>query len=271
MPLGAAYFVGSLAAWVYFLFAKKDKKILRENLRMVLGENTDEDTINKHILEVFKNFAKYLADFFRFPRFTEDYVLENIEIVGREHVDACLAEGNGVILLSLHLGNWEMGGAVVGALKYPVSAIVLEHANKRINDFFTNQRSINNLRVIPTGLQIKECFRVLRKNELLAIAGDKDYTSSGIYVDFFDRKALIPKGAAAFSLRTGAPIIVTVLARKKGDTFRLCFEEPIRYKPTGEHDKDVRSLMGDYLRVFEKHIRKNPDQWYAFKKIWVQE
>ncbi|MFH1552128.1 MAG: lysophospholipid acyltransferase family protein [Candidatus Omnitrophota bacterium] len=271
MPLKACYFAGSLVAWVYFLFAEKDKEILRENLRMVLGKNTDADTIDKHVLEVFKNFAKYLADFFRFPRVTEDYVFENIEIEGREHMDACLAEGNGVILLSLHLGNWELGGAVVAALKYPISAIVLKHANKRINDFFTRQRSINNLKAIPVGLQIKECFRVLRKNEALAIAGDKDYTSGGIYVDFFGRKAVMPKGPAVFSLKTSAPIVVCVLTRKKDDTFRFCFEEPIRYEPTGEYDKDVRALMEKYLAVFEKHIRENPDQWYAFKKIWVQE
>ena len=86
-----------------------------------------------------------------------------------------------------------MGGAVFAALGYPVHAIVLEHKDKRINDFFINQRLANNFKSIPIGLKLRECYRVIKRNEALAIAGDKDYTESGEYVDFFGKKALIYK------------------------------------------------------------------------------
>jgi KDO2-lipid IV(A) lauroyltransferase len=195
-------------------------------------------------------------------------VAEHITVRGRENLDRAIEEGKGAVLTSLHLGNWELGGAVVGGLKYPISAIVLEHKNKRINDFFTRQRSINEMRSIPIGLSIKECFKALKRNEFLAIAGDKDYTSNGIYVDFFNKKALIPKGPAAFSLKTGAPIIITMLVREKDDSFVLVIEDPIRYDPTGDYEKDIRDLMELYLKRCEKYIHKYPDQWYAFRRIW---
>ncbi len=271
MPIGVCYFVAELVARTYFLFAERDKEGLRANLKVVLGGDADEATINRHVLAVFRNFAKYLADFFKFTRFSEEYVFRNIEIVGREHVDKCLSEGKGVITLSLHLGNWELGGAVVGGLNYPISALILEHANKRINDFFTRQRAINDMKAIPVGLRIKECFNVLKRGEILAIAGDKDYTASGIYVDFFGKKALMPKGPAVFSLRTGAPIVFSVLTREKGDRFKLTFEKPIKYHPIGDHEKDIRALMSEYLRIFERYVREYPDQWYAFRKVWNQE
>lgn len=271
LPLKVCYAVAGLVARLFFMFSEKDKEELRENLRVVLGEGADEASINEHIIRVFRNFAKYLADFFRFPVFTEERISKNIKMEGREHLDECLAGGKGALLLGLHLGNWELGGAIVGALKYPISAIVLEHGDRRINEFFVRQRIINRLRSIPVGVQVKECFKVLKRNEVLAVVGDKDYTSSGIYVDFFGKKALMPRGAAVLSLKTGAPIVFCALIREKDNTFKLCFEKPIRYTPTGDHGKDVRALMGEYLRIFEKYIRKDPDQWYAFRKIWVPE
>lgn len=270
LPLKAGYAVAEFVATAYARVSKKDKDNVRSNLKVILGEDTDTEEIDAYVVGVFRNFAKYLVDFFRFPRFTEEYIKEHIEIEGREHLDECLAEGKGVIIVSMHLGNWELGGAVVGGLKYPINAIVLVQENKKINDFFTKQRSINGMKGIPLGLQIKECFKVLKNNEVLAIAGDKDYTSNGIYVDFFGRKAVMPKGAAVLSIRTGAPIVFTVLTREKGDSFRLTCEEPIRYKPAGDREKDVKELMGKYLRYFEKYVREYPDQWYEFRKIWAQ-
>ncbi|MGB2601087.1 MAG: lysophospholipid acyltransferase family protein [Candidatus Omnitrophota bacterium] len=268
LPLGVGYAVAVFIARGYWFFARRDQAELKENLRVVLGDDVSEKVLDKHVRAIFKNFAKYLVDFFKFTQFTEEYVAEHFKIEGRENLDRALDEGKGAVLTSLHLGNWELGGAVVGGLKYPISAIVLEHKNKRINDFFTRQRSINEMKSIPIGLSIKECFKALKRNEFLAIAGDKDYTSNGIYVDFFNRKALIPKGPAAFSLKTGAPIIITMLVREKDDSFKLIMEEPIRYKSTGDYEKDIIILMELYLKRCEKYIRKYPDQWYVFRRIW---
>lgn len=268
LPLRVGYAVAVFIARVYWFFARRDQAELKDNLRVVLGDDVSEKVLDKHVRAIFKNFAKYLVDFFKFTRFTEEYVTEHIRIDGRENLDKALKEGKGVVLTSLHLGNWELGGAVVGGLKYPISAIVLEHKNRRINDFFNRQRAINEMKPIPIGLSIKECFKVLKRNEFLAIVGDKDYTSGGIYVDFFDRKALMPRGPAAFSLKTGAPIVITILTREKDDSFVLAVEEPIRYESTGDYEKDMRSLMELYLKRCEKYIRKYPDQWYVFRRIW---
>jgi KDO2-lipid IV(A) lauroyltransferase len=284
LPLRVAYLIAEAFARGYYLFSRRDKEAVKANLRVALGEDIKEDVLNRHALDIFRNFAKYLADFFKFPRLTREFIDRNITVDGIGYLDECLSEGKGAVLVTLHLGNWELGAAIMGPLNYPTTAIALEHPDRKINDFFKRQRSINqlksvpvrqrsvdDLKSIPMSVQIKECFRVLRNNGLLAIAADKDYTSTGIYVDFFGRKAVMPKGAAAFSLKTGAPIIVTVLTREEGDKFKFCFEPPIRYEPTGDYEKDLRALMGKYIVLFEKYVRKYPDQWYAFRKIWNHE
>lgn len=248
--------------------AFSDKEGLKSNLRVVLGENADKTLVGKYTVEVFRNFAKYLVDFFRSSRYTEEYIEKNITLKGRENIDNCLSEGNGAIILAMHYGNWELGGAIIGGLKYPITAISLENKDKRIANLFFKQRAINGLRSIPLGMQIKEAFRTLERNELLAILGDKDYTSNGINVRFFGKEAVIPKGPAVFSLKTGAPIIVSAMTRCGDDSFELVFEKPIKPSRTGDYDKDIRVIMEQYLKLFEKYIYKNPNQWYAFTEIW---
>ena len=269
-PLRISYSIAGFVAWVYFLLSRKDKEEMRDNLKVVMGPAAGEKEIGNNILAIFRNFAKYLADFFRFPKFSEKYIQDNIEICGRENLDACLKEGKGAILVALHLGNWELGAALIGALGYDICVIALEHLNVRINDFFNSQRAINGVKSIPTGANVKSCFKALGKNQIVAIAADKDYTSTGVELDFFGRKTLLPRGAAVISLRTGAPIVFTALTREKGDSFRLVFENPIRYNATGDSDRDVKGLMGEYVKIFEKYIKAYPDQWYAFRRIWDQ-
>ncbi len=270
-PLKVCYGVAEVVARLYYIFASKDKEALRENLRVVLGEDVSPVEIDAHVLGVFRNFGKYLADFFKFSRLREEYILEHIEIKGLNYLDKYLSQGKGAIIAAVHLGNWELGAAVVGVMGYPFNAIVLQHKDRRINDLFVRQRCANNIKIIHLGMQLKQCFKVLKSNELLAVAADKDYTGNNECVNFFGRKAFLPKGAAVLSLRTGAPIIACSLVRNKDNTFKMVFEEPVKHERTGDDEKDMKAIMEGYLTVFEKHIREYPDQWYVFEKIWEQE
>jgi len=271
LPIKVCYFLAEVIARLYFRVARCDKGFLRENLKVVLGDGVGQAELDRHVRKVFINFAKYLADFFKFSKLTEEDIYKCAEVVGRDHLDECLARGKGAVLLSAHLGNWELGGAAVSAMGYPLNAIVLEHADKRINGFFSRRRERNNLKTIPLGIKVKQCFKALAGNEFLAIVGDKDYSGSNRYVKFFGKKTYMPKGAAVISLRTGAPIVVTTVVRKKDDTFRLAFEQPIFFDGSGDADRDVELLMRQYLEKIEKYIYQYPDQWYAFNRIWKQE
>jgi len=270
LPLKFLYAIAGVIARLYCACSKRDKEAIKCNLRVILGDDVSDAERNRHVQGVFRNFAKYLVDFFKVRKLSREEIDRFVKIEGIESIEKCLAERAGAVLLSIHIGNWEMGGAVIGALGYPVSALVLEHGDKRINDLFVKQRVGNGLKVIPVGIQVKQCFRVLKNNELLAIVGDKDYTSNGEYIDFFGKKAFIPRGPAVLSLRTGAPIVICALTREYNNTFKFKFEEPMRYAPSGDREKDVKAFMEMYIKVFENYIRKYPDQWYAFRRVWEQ-
>ena len=82
------------------------------------------------------------------------------------------------------------------------------------------------------------------------------------------KKVRIPKGAALFSLKAGAPIIPTFMIRRPDDTYLMMFQSPIEYKATGDFDKDIENLTQLCAREIEGVIRKYPEQWFMFRRFW---
>ena len=87
-------------------------------------------------------------------------------------------------------------------------------------------------------------------------------------MEFFGVKTLIPKGPAVFSLKTGAAVVPATLIRQEDDRFKLIFDKPIYPEPTGDKANDIKRHMKIYIDVIERYIRRYPDQWYVFRKVW---
>jgi len=189
-------------------------------------------------------------------------------VEGLENVDSALANKKGVILLSAHIRNQELGGLVMSMLRRPMAADVLTHKNKRINDFFTRQRSLGSLKPVEIGMSLRGAYRVLANNGLLAVLGDRDFTDSGLEIEFFGKPTVVPKGPAVFSYRMGSAIVPVFMIRGQDDTFRLIFDCPI-FPDTGrEEDVSVKELAKKYSATIESYVRKYPTQWYMFRNVW---
>lgn len=267
LPLRCAYGLACLLADIYCCIASNDRKAVRANIKLIFDYKVNDKNAGMMAKDVFRNFAKYLVDFFRFSRIDEGYIKKFVRVEGLQNLDAALSKGKGGILLSAHIGNWELGAAVVALLGYRLSAVVLTHQNEKINDFFTRQRLMGKVTPIEIGISLKACYSALKGKGLLALLGDRDFTKNGLSVDFFGKRALIPKGPAFFSCRIGSPIIPCFMVRETDHKFRLVFEEPIL--PAGGPKEDcIRDLMKKYIAVIETYIKRYPTQWYIFKDLW---
>jgi KDO2-lipid IV(A) lauroyltransferase len=268
-PLKIAYKLAIFFSDLHYIFADKDRKTVRENLKAIFPEKT-ESQICKIRKSMFRNFAKYLVDFFRFEKLNKEYINKHIRIENIHYFDEALSKRKGAIVLTAHFGNWELGGVVIALLGYPFWAVALPHKDKRVDNFFNFQRESKGVKVIPLGRAVKTCLDILRKNELLALVGDRDFSEKGIVLDFFGKPSLFPEGPAAFSLKTGASILPGFMLRNEDDTFTLRIEKPIEFTPSGNHKKDVTEIILRYKIIFEDYIRKYPDQWYMFRKFWIE-
>lgn len=270
-PIRWAYSLAEGIAILRYHFSIYDKKIVANNLKTVLqakGENFDEDKIKRLTKEVYKNFAKYLVEFFRFSKIDKEFINKKVKIKGIKNLDMMLKRNKGIISLSAHLGNWELGAAVLSALGHSINGVILSHKSKAVNDLFNKQRTTKGIGIIPTGVAIKRCFQLLKDNEIIAFLGDKDFFRSGIWMRFLGKKTLIPKGPAVFSLKTQAPIVPVFLIRESDNTFKFIFENPIEPTQSRSQDNDVEILTRRIIDVIEKYIKEYPTQWLMFHKIW---
>lgn len=265
VPWSIAYRIGVFLSLSQFYISKKDKDAVVNNLKVILP-NASKKQIEKKAKEVFINFGLYLVEFLRFNCIDKDLINRLFTFQGRNFVDDVLKEGKGAILLTAHMGNWEVGGMALSILGYKLSAIALEHKDQRINDFFKKRRTSKGMEIISLGVSIKKCFKALKENRLVAILGDRDFSNSSYSLDFLGRKKNIPRGPAVLSLHTGAPIIPVIITRQGLD--HLTFEclPPLR----ATRETTEKELVKKYAEIIENQIYNNPSQWLMFREFWKE-
>jgi KDO2-lipid IV(A) lauroyltransferase len=268
LPLKLAYSLAKRVSYLQYILSKKDRNAVVQNLGIITKKDVKE--CQKLARKVFRNFGLYLVDFFRMSSLSKEDIKKRVKVEGIENIDGVLKQNKGGIILTCHIGNWEMGGVVMAMLGYDISAVVLNHKHKNINNFFIKQREEKGLKVIPIDHIMKRCVSALRRKGLLALAGDRDFTNNGIVMDFFGMPTSIPKGPAMFSLKTDSPIIPGFFIRRDSFNYSLIFDKPMYLKETPWMDKDeiMKEANKKFVASMEKYIRAYPDQWLIFRKFW---
>ncbi len=256
----------------YYWLDPKGRRAVEDNLRHVLPGAVPA-RIAKETRWVFRNFAKYLTEFFRFRHFDMDFFQTNMAVFGLEHVERALAEGKGCIVSSAHLSNWELGAAglsIMGGKKMTVS--VAMHRYGRINDLFMRERERMGLQVADMEKDApRAMMRALRRNEVVGVMGDRDPTRQGVTIQFFGRPCRFPQGPARLSIATGAPLLPVFCLRRSNDSFTMLIHPPIPIPGEGDRDEKVRAMTQAFADIIAQTIRVHPEQWAVFYPFWDAE
>ncbi len=257
--------IGGFSATIKYFCSPADIVRIVRNIKLVKGKDF---SVWKAFLighRVLVNFVYYWLDFIYFGKKGKDFILENIVVSGKEYLDEALSKGQGLVLATAHLGNWEVAGFWLGAMGYPTSAIALPHKDKRIDEFF-NQMRINNglISVIPVGRTTK-CIRVLKNKHILAILGDWDFSGGNVVidVDFFSKRICLPSGLSVFSKRFSAPVVPLFCVRHSNRYYIKVFP-PIYPQGKTEHQ-----IMQYYADCLQEMLSSYYLQWYMFGPIKI--
>ncbi len=269
VPRRWAYWFADFMANQHFYHSHKDREAVIRNLVQITGR---QDEVRAMARRVFLNFGRYLVDFFLMYKTVDRvFVRERVTINGMEHLDTALARGRGGIILTAHIGNWEMGAAVLSQLRHRVTAIALPHKNPKVNILFNRQREAHGVTVVPTSVAVRRCMGTLRKGGLVALLGDRDFGSFGMPMDFLGRKTLIPQGAAFFASRMGAPIIPCFLTPDGHGHYSMDILAPVYpSESAGSGEEALLSLMQAYVKVIEAKIKEDPTQWLMFREFGIE-
>lgn len=265
--LGYPFF--SLIGEVAFRLAKRERAIVRENLRHVLGPEVDEATLMRTVREVFRHLSKNYYDFFHHHRgLSEEKMRASLTTVGLEHIEEALAQGKGLVLASAHLGSPDALMQMVSLFSYKVT-VPAEHLKpEALFRYVLGLRSKRGMTLLPADGPLLGLFRALRRNEIVAVAADLDTTGSGMVVDFFGAPARLPDGHVQLAMRTGAQLALAFGRRMPDNSYLAEVYPPLELEESGDFQRDVRANMKKVIAVLEEGIRQHPEQWVMFQPIW---
>ena len=269
LPRRISYGIARRIADLYMLLDRRGRECVIANLQQIhrhAGVTLSPRALHALARENFLNFAKYLVDFFHFMGIDPSRLNRLIEPTELWNtLDALRVRGKGVIILSAHLGNWELGAAWVAARGYPIHAVALQHPDPKLNNLYWRQRTARGLPVIPVGRAARECLTALRRNEIIALVGDRDFSASTALFEFFGKPARLPAGPAKLALATGAPILPTFMVRVAGERFRYIVGGPIFADPAQD---TVETVMCRIAHALEQVILQHSEQWFLFHNPW---
>lgn len=267
LPLRLAYWVGLRLADFYFFFVGSARRAVLANLAQLhawRGIQPARPTLRGLARKTFQFYGKYLVDFFRYTRIDPTLINKRVSLEHPEYLKDAFAEGRGVIIVTAHLGNWELGGAVLTAMGYPVHAVVAPERKARVEHLLHEQRKARGLQLEVIGQSVRNLIRILRRGEVVALLTDRDFSGEHATLPFFDKPVHLPRGAAWLSTYTGAPILPLFLLRQPDDTFLLRAHPPIR--PSVE--SPLEHLVLAVRDVLQREISENPCQWFVFHEFW---
>jgi KDO2-lipid IV(A) lauroyltransferase len=268
LPRRLAYALAIVIARFAFLFARRARRTLQENLRAALPKVSDRE-LRLLVWNNFRNHSKAYADLMRLPSARVEDLRALLHVDGVEHLETARAYGRGVLVVSAHMGSWEVAAAIWSATIAPVSLFAEELEPRELYEWYRLTRARLGISVLPlnrTGL--KQVIRALQAEEMVVTAIDRDILGTGIVVDFFGRPAHIPEGPAAIALRMGTPLLPVCVYRLADDTYQAVGYPPIVAKPTGDREQDVREVMQKLVAHLEEIIRAHPDQWHMPHRVW---
>ena len=266
--------VAFVTALFFYLLFPRQRRGARTNLRTVTGRHRVEPLL----ISAYYKYSRNWADVMLMMRL---HGRKLFSLIGREQgagiLDEVLAHGKGAILVSPHFGNWELGGLGLADRGYRLNVLTFREPDEKVNEMREEMRGRRGIGVIyvdrndTSPLAIIEAVNALRRNEVLALLGDRDGSSHTLTMDFFGKPAAIPAGPAYLAMASGAPVL-PVFVPIEGGKYATIMERPIYFGGGhGRHGTAIREGMRKLLGVFEEYIRRYPDQWYNFFDYWNSE
>lgn len=229
----------------------------------------DQAEVARLVRAAYEHLGRTVVETALLPSLGTDRILDLFEAVeGWSIVEERLARGKGLILVSGHLGNWELGGAYLAARGLSIDVVARAMANPLFDRYLTATRERIGMSVVHDADAVRRVPRALRGGRGVAFLVDQGVIGlASTWVPFFGRFAKTPRGPAVFALRLGAPIVFGAAIRQPSGRYLLSFE-PIDVPRTGDLDADVDAIVTRYTGVLESWVRRVPEQYFWHHRRW---
>lgn len=222
--------------------------------------------------DAYRHLGQSAAEIALVPKIGRQGLLDLFEDVrGWSLVEDALAAGRGVIAMTGHVGNWELGGSYFAARGAPIDAIARRMANPLFDRYLTETRGRIGMNIIADSESVRRTARSLRDGRLVAFVADQGVKGmASTFVPFFGRPAKTPRGPAVFAMRLGVPVLFCAAQRLPSGRFRMSIES-IPVGDSGDRERDVDLVVARYTAALERHVREYPAQYFWHHRRWKRQ
>lgn len=240
------------------------REVALQNLALAFPESS-EGWRRVQVRRIYDHLALSLVEFLVTQK-DPDQALDWVEEVsGLEHFEQALAKGRGIVLLTGHLGNWELLGAWLCRKGYPMYAVVQRNENPEMERLIEESRCRIGLKTLSKSFGMRGVLHALKKGAVVALLADQH--GGDLLIDFMGRRAKTFSGPAVFSLLTGAPIVPVVSFRRAPFRHEIVVLPPL-VAPEGERAFQIEALTRQANEILESLIRLHPEQWLWLHRRW---
>lgn len=263
---GTRAFAKVLALFLFYIIPIR-KSVVINNLKIAFPEKSDSE-IYKIAKLNYISFATTFAELLFIPSLTKEKVLKLNSIDNEESLIKTMTQSKRTILMTAHFGNWEIGSLIISSLLNKNFAVMFKpQRNNYVNDYINRLRENFGNTTIPTGLGIKEIYKILLSGGIIGAVADQRGHPDGLRVNFFNRSTAIFTGAFTMAIKSNALILFALLIRKPDGNYRLV-HHVIDYDSSKNLEENVAFTSQKYFELLEHYIRQNPEQWFWMHKIW---
>ncbi|MGA2372089.1 MAG: lysophospholipid acyltransferase family protein [Terriglobales bacterium] len=269
LPRPMAHGVGIMIGGLVYYLHPRLRRVGRRNLEIALPEKTPAER-RKILRGVYVSLGRLLGEACLFPRYTPENAAAIAVYQGFENFEAAQQRGKGVLLLTAHLGGWEVGSFFHALQGHPMKIVVRPLDNPYVDDLVARYRGLHGNSMIAKQEFARGLIAAMRSNETVGILMDTNMTPpQGVFVDFFGIAACAASGLARIALHTGATVVPAFtiwdsVLRK----YRVEFDRPIDLVRSGDDDADAVANTAKFTAVIESYVRRYPEQWLWVHRRW---
>ena len=266
LPRRCSYALAAVVADVWYAASRTLRDNLDRNLSLIPSLAADPGRRRKVARRSARNFALAVTDFLRLPSIDRHNLDRYVDVESFRRILPPLGE-RPALVVTAHLGNWEIAAAAAAMLGINLHVIVFDHPDPRVASFFRKRREAKGLRVMSVRSSARDLPTVLETSSV-GLAGDRDFTGQGTAARFLGATTTVPSGYAGLAVLRGIPVIPVFCLRFEDGKYHLLFEPPIVGRPGGHQAAD--EIVSKCLEAFEKYIEKYPEQWYRFDRVSIE-
>ena len=261
--------LGMLIGRLMYFADVPHRRIVRRNLKFVYPEWTPE-RIKETSLRVFQNIGMTFIEICQIACLPKDNLLSRTKVKGKKILLDAIKGNKGAILISAHLGNWEIVAPFLSANMGTRASMVGRRLRVNlINRLISGLRTRFGATVIDKEAGMPKMMRAIRQGKMLGIMLDQGTQSSmGVKVNFFDRAVTATHGPALLALRCKCPVVPIFGVREIDGSVKIIVESPLKLKRTKDLKVDLKVNTQLMVNAIEKAVRAYPEQWFWVHKRW---